>query len=58
VPGKETERWRELCEQASREQDSEKLLKLVGELVGEIDRLHDEKQRSEMQNRHAKPKAS
>jgi len=33
------ERWRELCEQASVEQDPEKLL----ELVTEINRLLDEK---------------
>ena len=58
MPGKENERWRELCEQASKEQDSEKLLKLVEELVGEIDRLYEEKQRAMMVNRDANAKAS
>jgi len=38
--GGNKERWRELCEQASIEQDSEKLLNLVRE----INRLLEEKQ--------------
>lgn len=38
--GRNKERWRELCEQASVEQDPEKLLNLVRE----INRLLEEKQ--------------
>jgi hypothetical protein len=38
--GRNKERWRELCEQASIEQDPEKLLNLVRE----INRLLEEKQ--------------
>jgi len=38
--GRNNERWRQLCEQASVEQDPEKLLNLVRE----INRLLDEKQ--------------
>ena len=39
MKGANKERWRELCEQASVEQDPKKLL----ELVTEINRLLDEK---------------
>ena len=39
MKGANRERWRELCEQASVEQDPKKLL----ELVTEINRLLDEK---------------
>jgi hypothetical protein len=39
VIGKNKERWRELCEQASVEQDPDKLL----ELVREINQLLEEK---------------
>jgi hypothetical protein len=39
--GKNYERWKELCERAATEQDSEKLM----ELVKEIDRLLDAKQK-------------
>jgi hypothetical protein len=37
---KDQERWKELCEQAAKEQDSNKLI----ELTREITRLLDEKQ--------------
>jgi hypothetical protein len=40
VIGKNEERWRELCKQASAEQDPKKML----ELIKEINRLLDEKQ--------------
>jgi hypothetical protein len=40
VVGKNEERWRELCKQASAEQDPKKML----ELIKEINRLLDEKQ--------------
>jgi hypothetical protein len=40
MQGKTKERWQELCEQAAREQDSQRL----AELVKEIDRLLTEKQ--------------
>jgi hypothetical protein len=39
--GKNKERWKELCERAASEQDSEKLM----ELVKEIDRLLADKQK-------------
>jgi hypothetical protein len=39
--GKNKERWKELCERAATEQDTEKLR----ELVKEIDRLLDAKQK-------------
>ena len=38
--GKDEERWRELCKQASVEKDPKKML----ELIKEINRLLDEKQ--------------
>lgn len=38
--GKDKERWRELCKQASVEKDPKKML----ELIKEINRLLDEKQ--------------
>jgi hypothetical protein len=41
LQGKVKERWRELCEQAAIEQDPGKL----SELVAEIDRLLEEKQK-------------
>jgi hypothetical protein len=40
MQGEKKERWQELCEQATEEQDTQKLLKLVQE----IDRLLAEKQ--------------
>lgn len=40
MKGETKERWKELCEQAANEQDSDKLR----ELVLEIDRLLEEKQ--------------
>ncbi len=43
--GKEKERWRELCEQAANEYDPQKL----HELVVEIDRLLEEKERQLLQ---------
>ncbi len=49
----EKERWRELCELASKEQDPKKL----HELVKEIDRLLQEKQEKEKQEKDpAKPR--
>jgi hypothetical protein len=48
------ERWLELCEQASREQDSEKLLSLIGE----INRLLEAKEKSLRPDREVEPKAS
>ena len=40
--GEKRERWQELCEQASVEQDSQRLL----EIVAEINRLFEEKRKS------------
>ncbi len=40
MKGEERERWKQLCEQAANEQDTEKLM----ELVAEINRLLDLKQ--------------
>ncbi len=40
MTGEETERWKQLCEQAANEQDTGKLM----ELVSEINRLLDLKQ--------------
>jgi len=48
------ERWLELCEQASKEQDSEKLLSLIGE----INRLLEEKEKSLTPSRAAQAKVS
>lgn len=54
VVGEKKERWLELCEQASKEQDSGKLLSLIGE----INRLLEEKEKSLWPSREAEPKAS
>jgi hypothetical protein len=40
MQGETKERWKQLCEQAAREQDSDRLMKLVEEIV----RLLHEKQ--------------
>jgi len=49
VQGETKERWRQLCEQAAVEKDAEKLL----ELVKEINRLLEEKERRLKGNRSA-----
>ena len=41
MQGTNKERWKELCEQAAREQDAEKLIELTNEII----RLLDAKQR-------------
>ena len=41
MKGETREQWKKLCEQAADEQDPEKLM----ELIGEITRLLDEKER-------------
>jgi hypothetical protein len=38
------ERWMELCEQASKEQDPVKLSELIAKMIAEIDRVRQEKQ--------------
>jgi hypothetical protein len=48
MKGKTKEHWTELCEQAAREQDSDKLL----QLVHEINRMLDEKEQR-LQREHA-----
>lgn len=48
VDGETKERWLELCEQASKEQDPKKLM----ELVEEIDRLLKERQDGISQGRN------
>jgi len=40
-----TERWKELCAQASKEQDSEKLLKLVQEINRLLEQPHNPDER-------------
>jgi hypothetical protein len=38
------ERWMELCEQASKEQDPVKLSELIAKMIAEIDRMRQEEQ--------------
>lgn len=60
--GEKKERWFELCELAAKEQDSEKLLTLVGEINSLLEekekRLFAEKENSGRQRGEAQPKTS
>jgi hypothetical protein len=53
MPDEKKERWLELCEQAATEQDSEKLLALVGE----INHLLQQREESLKRRRDAQPTA-
>ena len=45
MPGEPKERWRELCEEAMKEIDSEKLLKLIERINRLLDEELDRRQR-------------